>query len=355
VPRLALIPARRAGPELRRAYRQVNALWGVRGSPPLAIGIMQGLSHRPRFVLAAGEGYRYAGWAGTLPRATRELVALLVSRENACFYCTNAHAAFLQATGVDPARTDRLAEGTLAPEALTEDECILEALVRKSFREPAALAPADLAPLLDRFGTVGTLELVNVLGAFHFINRIADLVDVPSDLPLVQRRWPGLRRLGVRVEALGLRWLVDLRSRPIDVDTAALLAELEALRGEALPPGWVAMAEAPSAVATVHAVMRELPSVDPDLLARVTRAVAAALPANEEESTGFHARPADAIDALAFVGTRYPARTTDALVEAVRTQYGLGDAELTDVFYAIAVRNAVERLDRLLAAPLPTS
>lgn len=86
MPRIALIPALRAGPELRRAYRQVNALWGVRGSPPLAVGVMQALSHRPRLVVAAGEGYRYGGWAGTLPRATRELVALLVSRENECFY-----------------------------------------------------------------------------------------------------------------------------------------------------------------------------------------------------------------------------------------------------------------------------
>lgn len=227
--------------------------------------------------------------------------------------------------------------------------------MRKTVREPARLEPADLAPLLDRFATAGTLELVTVLGAFHFINRIADLVDVPSDLPLIQRDWPRLRRLGVRVQAMGLRWLVDLRSRPADVDAAALLADLEALRGGALPPGYAAMSEAPSTVASFHAMMRELPSVDADLLARVTRAVAAALPATEEESTGFHARPSDPLDALAFVGTRYPARTTDAMVGAVRAAYGLGDAELTDVFYAIAARNAVERLDRLLAAALPTS
>jgi alkylhydroperoxidase family enzyme len=47
---------------------------------------MQCFSHRPNLLVAAAEGYRYAGWGGELPRATRELVALLVSRETDCFY-----------------------------------------------------------------------------------------------------------------------------------------------------------------------------------------------------------------------------------------------------------------------------
>ncbi len=84
--RIARIPAHRAGPELARSYRRVNALWGVRGSPPVAVQIMQCFSQRPHLLEAVGEGYHYAGWAGTMPRATRELCAVLVSRENECFY-----------------------------------------------------------------------------------------------------------------------------------------------------------------------------------------------------------------------------------------------------------------------------
>jgi hypothetical protein len=47
---------------------------------------MQAFCHRPPLVEAAGEGYRFAGWSGTLPRATREMMAVLISRENECFY-----------------------------------------------------------------------------------------------------------------------------------------------------------------------------------------------------------------------------------------------------------------------------
>jgi hypothetical protein len=40
------------------------------------------------------------------------------------------------------------------------------------------------------------------------------------------------------------------------------------------------------------------------------------------------------------------------MIGAIREKYGFGDPELTDLFYAIAMRNAFERMDRLLAAPL---
>lgn len=86
MPRISLIPPSQAGPELRRAYERMREGIGVRGGPALAPQIMQCFSHRPSLVIAAAEGYRFAGWGGRLPRATRELVALLVSRENDCFY-----------------------------------------------------------------------------------------------------------------------------------------------------------------------------------------------------------------------------------------------------------------------------
>jgi alkylhydroperoxidase family enzyme len=84
-PRLTLIPPRRANAELRAAYDGVKRAMGASG-PALTPLIMQSFSHRPNLMLAAAEGYRHAGWGGRLPRATRELVALLVSRENECFY-----------------------------------------------------------------------------------------------------------------------------------------------------------------------------------------------------------------------------------------------------------------------------
>lgn len=82
--RIERIPPRRAPAELAGAYDRMRRAMG--GGLAIAPLIMQSFSHRPNLMLAAAEGYRFAGWGGRLPRATRELVALLVSRENACFY-----------------------------------------------------------------------------------------------------------------------------------------------------------------------------------------------------------------------------------------------------------------------------
>jgi len=247
-----------------------------------------------------------------------------------------------------------LAEGDLDDPRHDAGTKALVTLARKTVFTPAALVPDDLAPVVAAYGQRGALEIVSYVASFHFINRIADLVGIQSDVPLVQPRWTWLRRLGVRMQGWTMGRFLDLSNRDAGVDADAALAEAEAVLGP-FPPGYRELVKAPNVAAfltTVADVMRRLPS---DLVGRVTPVVAAALPANEEDATGFHARPSDPIDALAFVGTRYAARTTDAMTDAIRDQYGMDDAALTDLFYAIAMRNAFERMDRLLAGPLPAA
>ena len=84
--RIRLIPRHRADPELRAAYDEVARLWGFRTPPPLATRITQCFSNRPHYVLPIGRGYQFIGWAAETPRAVLELVAVLISRENECFY-----------------------------------------------------------------------------------------------------------------------------------------------------------------------------------------------------------------------------------------------------------------------------
>ena len=246
----------------------------------------------------------------------------------------------------------RLAEGELRRDELEPGECALFDLVQKALHAPARLEPADLADTVAQYGRRGALEVVSYLGAFHFINRIADLVGIQSDLPVVQQRWAWLRRRGVAFQGWLMGRLLDLSNRPVEVDVAAAIAEAEAVLGP-FPAGYAALREAPNVAAFLTTVSDVVRRIDPALVARVAPVVADALPACEDEAVGFHERPTDPIDALAFVGTRYPVRTTDSMIAAVREKYGYGDPELTDLFYAISMRNCFERLDRLLAGPLP--
>jgi alkylhydroperoxidase family enzyme len=91
----------------------------------------------------------------------------------------------------------------------------------------------------------------------------------------------------------------------------------------------------------------ERSTVDRATLARVQRTVEDALPRSLEDSTGFHARPKDPVEAFAFVGTRYPARTTPAMVDALR-RAGYDDLGVLDLAIAIADANNWARMYRLL-------
>ena len=84
--RIRITPRHRADAELKTAYDAVAALWGFSRTPPMAAQIVQCFSNRPHYVLPIGLGYHYIGWAAETPRALLELVAVLVSRENECFY-----------------------------------------------------------------------------------------------------------------------------------------------------------------------------------------------------------------------------------------------------------------------------
>ena len=85
-------------------------------------------------------------------------------------------------------------------------------------------------------------------------------------------------------------------------------------------------------------------------IARIHGLVEEYLPASAEDAEGFHRRPLGALEAFVFVGTRYPVRTTPAMIEALR---GLGydDLGILDLATAVADANQWARMHRLLALP----
>ncbi|MBW1684299.1 MAG: hypothetical protein JRS35_04480 [Deltaproteobacteria bacterium] len=227
-------------------------------------------------------------------------------------------------------------------------------LAQKALLAPALLEPGDLAEAVTVYGRRGALELMAILGSFHFINRIADLVGIQSDLPMVQPRWTWLRRLGVRAQGWAMGRFLDMSHQASDIDAVACLEEAQQVLGP-LPAGYAQLTEAPPVAAFLTTVSAVVERIDPAIFDAVTPAVAATLPHDEDGATGFHERPSDPIEALAFVGTRYPVRTTDAMLDAVRQKTGYGDPEILDLFYSISMRNALERMNRLMAGPLPAA
>lgn len=203
----------------------------------------------------------------------------------------------------------------------------------------------------------GALDYVLVIGSFHFVNRIADLLHVdPEALPERLRRFEWLRRLGVRA-ASRLIGRMDLAVRPYEVTYAQAIDQIAPLFARAprrpLREELKPLAPSPKLIEVLRLALEERDQrsfLTRETLLRVQRTVEAALPAAAEDSEGFHPRPADPVEAFAFVGTRYAYRTTEAMIGALRAA-GHADVGILDLAIAIADANQWARMHRLLGLP----
>ncbi len=229
-------------------------------------------------------------------------------------------------------------------------------LARKSWAEPRRLAPADLDPLRLLVGE-GAHEYTLVLGGFHFINRVADLLGVgPELLPAPLRRFEPLRRTGVRLLAR-LLGRMDLASRTYAGSYAeageTLRRVSERVLGRAPQPDALAPARSkPWTLELLRLALeeRERSSLDRDTIADIHATVENSLPASADEATGLDPRPRDPVAAFAMVGTRYAQRTTAAMITALRSA-GYDDLGILDLAVAIADANHWARVHRLLGLP----
>jgi alkylhydroperoxidase family enzyme len=223
-------------------------------------------------------------------------------------------------------------------------------LARATCTRPARLVPADLDHVRALVGDAA-LDYLLVMGAFHFINRIADLLDVDPEFPTPLRRFELSRRLMVRLASHVMARL-DLAPRAYPTSAAEAIARIAPRLpddGRQAAAALAPLVPRPQLIEVLHLALEERDvrsSLDRPTLARVHRAVDAALPAGPAEADGFHTRPADPVEAFAFVGTRYAHRTTLEMVDALR-RAGFDDLGLLDLATAVADANQWARLHRL--------
>jgi len=228
----------------------------------------------------------------------------------------------------------------------------LIALIKKNFEIPARLKPSDLDPLRRIVGN-DALDYLLVIASFHFVNRIADLLDVPLEgLPKPLRRLEFLRRLTLRVAGVMLAKM-DLANREYQLTYDNALTNLGSSLATAsemeLAGALAVFKPRPKLVEVLQLLLEERDrrsSLDRSVLAKIHAAVEKALPATVIDSQGFHPVPDDPIDAFAFVGTRYAYRTTKRMIVGLRHK-GYDDRSILDLAIAVADANMWARIYRL--------
>jgi alkylhydroperoxidase family enzyme len=113
--------------------------------------------------------------------AFAEMIALVVSQDNACRYCYAATRSFLRILGYPEDRIRRLEEGLLTIDFDARERLALDFARRVSRASPLATA-ADAGPLLEAgWSEAAVREIAFVTGVNIFYNRLATLAALPPE------------------------------------------------------------------------------------------------------------------------------------------------------------------------------
>jgi len=109
----------------------------------------------------------------TLTKAEREMIAVVVSVENSCAYCIEAHSAALRKLTKDPQLADQIATD-YAQAGISDRMKRALAYSLKLTLSPDAMAEEDVQSLRDAGWTdEDVMDITEVTALFNFSNRMA--------------------------------------------------------------------------------------------------------------------------------------------------------------------------------------
>jgi uncharacterized peroxidase-related enzyme len=132
---------------------------------------------RPRIAESLARHLRDVGESGTVPRRTKELVALMVSWLNVCVVCAKSHEALARHLGVDQETLDALEDYTRSEKFSPAERTALSASVALT-REPRALPPAIRDQLRAHYDEGEVLEILATIGLYNYVNRLHNALEV---------------------------------------------------------------------------------------------------------------------------------------------------------------------------------
>ena len=139
------------------------------------------LAHQPLMLRHRSAAYNAIMYApGGLPRAERELGAMVVSVSNGCVYCTSVHAQRFEQLAkrsdtVEQVFDDPRSAGT------TERERAIARFAIAVTERPGGLGAADIAPLRDQgMSDEEIIDLLHAVAIFGWANRLMQNLGEPA-------------------------------------------------------------------------------------------------------------------------------------------------------------------------------
>ncbi len=114
-----------------------------------------------------------------LPFSTKERIAILVSMENSCTICVDAHKAIAQRLGMSPEQVEHMMEGIDSIDCGKEEKLLLAFCVRASGKESYKIMQSDIDSLKNAgYSDTQILEAVAITGYFNYINTLTNALGV---------------------------------------------------------------------------------------------------------------------------------------------------------------------------------
>ena len=117
-----------------------------------------------------------------LSKLEREMIAVVVSSINKCFYCLTAHGAAVRQLSGDPKLGEQMVMNCRAAD-LSEKQMAMLDFAEKLTEEPAKIVETDRQALRDAgWNDREIWDIANVAGFFNMTNRVASATDMqPND------------------------------------------------------------------------------------------------------------------------------------------------------------------------------
>jgi AhpD family alkylhydroperoxidase len=208
------IPPSEACGRLAQVYREIRA------EVPRVPQLIQVFSLRPETMESIHRHWLSAMWVGRVPRQTKELMAMVVSKITKSMSCTDTHMVFLQAAGMDRTKAYEIEARLTDAPSLSASERAAVTFAAKLTLDPRGLKKIDRRRFDDAWSDPDArCELVSVICAFNAIARIANALGVPREIPGALTRFETSRRGAISLLARLTTLSLDLSERPVRART----------------------------------------------------------------------------------------------------------------------------------------
>ncbi len=141
--------------------------------------VLQAYSQNPKQLDAFSNFYNCLmfGESGLSP-LEREMIAVVVSSVNHCFYCLSAHGSAVRQYSGDPILGEQLVMNYRAAELAPRQRAMLD-FADKLTRQPDQIIETDRQALRDAgFSDADIWDIANITGFYNMTNRVASAVEM---------------------------------------------------------------------------------------------------------------------------------------------------------------------------------